>query len=52
MTIGSIKECVVGFTIAKRLYYINDETDYNSRLQLEELSKMTVSLKKIFKVEY
>ena len=43
---GSIKECVVCSTIAKRLNYISDETDYNNRLQLEELSKMTASLKK------
>ncbi|WP_036841282.1 four helix bundle protein [Polaribacter sp. Hel_I_88] len=43
---GSIKECVVCSSIAKRLNYISNEIDYNNRLHLEELSKMTASLKK------
>ncbi|UKM65973.1 four helix bundle protein [Flavobacteriaceae bacterium GSB9] len=43
---GSIKECVICSTIAKRLNYINQEEDYSNRLKLEELSKMTSSLQK------
>lgn len=43
---GSIKECVVCSTLAKRLNYINLEQDNLSRLKLEELSKMTSSLQK------
>lgn len=46
---GSIRECVVCSTISKRLGYINEKTDYTNRLQLEELSKMTSSLKKYLK---
>ncbi len=46
---GSIKECVVCSTIAKRLGYLNNEEDYNNRLLLEELSKMTSSLQKYLK---
>ncbi|WP_142784864.1 four helix bundle protein [Changchengzhania lutea] len=46
---GSIKECVVCSTIAKRLNYLSDEDDYNNRLLLEELSKMTSSLQKYLK---
>ncbi len=46
---GSIKECVVCSTIAKRLGYINNEEDYNNRVVLEELSKMTSSLQKYLK---
>lgn len=46
---GSIKECVVCSSIAKRLNYINNDTDYNNRLKLEELSKMTSSLQKYLK---
>ncbi|MFD1616235.1 four helix bundle protein [Gelatiniphilus marinus] len=46
---GSIKECVVCSTIAKRLGYLNTEEDYNNRLQLEELSKITSSLQKYLK---
>jgi four helix bundle protein len=43
---GSIKECVVCSTIAKRRNYISQEQDYQSRLKLEELSKMTSGLQK------
>ncbi len=43
---GSIKECVVCSSIAKRLNYVSNEIDYSNRLKLEELSKMTASLKK------
>ena len=46
---GSIKECVVCSTIAKRLNYINKEEDSSSRTQLEELSKMTSRLQKYLK---
>ena len=49
ITKGSIKECVVSSTIAKRLNYLNDEEDYKNRIQLEELSKMTTSLQKYLK---
>ena len=43
---GSIKECVVCSTIAKRRDYISQEQDYKFRLRLEELSKMTSGLQK------
>jgi len=46
---GSIKECVVCSTIAKRQNYINSEQDYQTRLRFEELSKMTTSLQKYLK---
>lgn len=41
---GSIKECVVCSTIAKRLNFIDTDEDYNNRVKLEELSKMTSGL--------
>ena len=43
---GSIKECVVCSAISERLKYITKEENYNNRLKLEALSKMTSSLKK------
>lgn len=46
---GSIKECAVCSTIAKRLNYLSNEDDYKNRIQLEELSKMTTSLHKYLK---
>lgn len=46
---GSIKECVVCSTIAKRLGYISTEQDYSNRIPLEELSKMTLALQKYLK---
>lgn len=46
---GSIKECVVCSTIANRLNYISENQNYESRLKLEELSKMTSSLQKYLK---
>ncbi|WP_203257551.1 four helix bundle protein [Hyunsoonleella ulvae] len=46
---GSIKECVVCSTIAKRLDYLDKEEDYSNRVKLEELSKMTSSLQKYLK---
>ncbi|WP_034042750.1 four helix bundle protein [Wocania ichthyoenteri] len=46
---GSIKECVVCSTIAKRLNYLSEDDDYNNRLRLEELSKMTSGLQKYLK---
>ena len=49
ITSGSIKECVVCSTISKRLNYIDEQADYNNRLKLEELSKMTSSLQKYLK---
>lgn len=52
ITKGSIKECVVCSTIAKRLNYLNEEEDYKNRIQLEELSKMTTSLQKYLKSNY
>jgi len=41
---GSIKECVVCSTIARRLKYISDEENKSIRQNLEELSKMTSGL--------
>jgi four helix bundle protein len=46
---GSIKECVVCSTIAKRLDYLDKDEDYSNRVKLEELSKMTSSLQKYLK---
>ncbi|MEW4923884.1 four helix bundle protein [Algibacter sp. 2305UL17-15] len=46
---GSIKECVVCSTIAKRLNYLSEDADYDNRLRLEELSKMTSGLQKYLK---
>ncbi len=46
---GSIKECVVCSSIAKRLNYISHEDDYKNRLLLEELSKMISGLQKHLK---
>lgn len=46
---GSIKECVVCSSIAKRLNYISENQNYEARLKLEELSKMTSSLQKYLK---
>ena len=43
---GSLKECVVCSTIAKRLNFISDKDDNDTRQRLEEISKMTSSLKK------
>ncbi len=46
---GSIKECVVCSTIAKKLKYISEDEDHNNRVHLEELSKMTSGLQKFLK---
>jgi four helix bundle protein len=46
---GSIKECVVCSTIAKRLNYISNDVDLDNRIKLEELSKMTSSLQNYLK---
>ena len=46
---GSIKECVVCSTISKILNYLSEDDDYNNRLRLEELSKMTSGLQKYLK---
>jgi four helix bundle protein len=46
---GSVKECVVCSTIAKRQGFINHEKDLDNRIKLAELSKMISSLKKYLK---
>ena len=46
---GSVKECVVCSTIAKRQGFINHEKDLDNRRKLAELSKMISSLKKYLK---
>ena len=46
---GSVKECVVCSTIAKRQGFINYEKDLENRRKLAELSKMISSLKKYLK---
>ncbi len=43
---GSIRECVVCSTIAKRLHFITEQEDLDTRLKLQELSKMLTGLKK------
>jgi four helix bundle protein len=45
----SVKECVVCSTIARRQGLISEKEDNSSRLQLEELAKMIVSLQKYLK---
>lgn len=45
----SVKECVVCSTIARRQQYISEKDDKTTRLQLEELAKMIVSLQKYLK---
>ena len=47
--IGSVKECVVCITIAKRQGYIKIEQEIELREKLEELSKMITSLQKYLK---
>ena len=47
---GFIKECVVCSSITKMLNYISTEEYIDNRIKLEELSKMTSSLQKIFKI--
>jgi len=44
--IDSVRECVTCSTIAFRRKYINEEINYNFRVQLAELSKMISSLQK------
>ncbi|WP_299245593.1 four helix bundle protein [uncultured Aquimarina sp.] len=46
ITLGSIGECIVCSTIAKRRNYISSESDQIARIKLVELSKMTTSLQK------
>ena len=46
---GSVKECVVCTTIAKRQDYISIEQEKELREKLEELSKMITSLQKYLK---
>jgi len=41
---GSLRECVVCTTIAKRQRFIDDETENYSRLKLEEKSRMISGL--------
>lgn len=45
----SVKECVVCATIARRQGFISHTEDNETRLQLEELAKMIVSLQKYLK---
>ncbi len=49
IAIGSVKECVVCITIAKRQGYIKIEQEIELREKLEELSKMITSLQKYLK---
>ena len=49
IAIGSVKECVVCTTIAKRQDYISIEQEKELREKLEELSKMITSLQKHLK---
>jgi four helix bundle protein len=49
IALGSVKECVVCSTIARKQNYINQELDYSIREKLEELSKMITSLQKYLK---
>jgi len=49
IALGSVKECVVCSTIARRQHYIDKELEYTLRKSLEELSKMITSLQKYLK---
>jgi four helix bundle protein len=49
IAMGSVKECVVCVTIAKRQDYITVEQEKELREKLEELSKMITSLQKYLK---
>ena len=49
IAMGSVKECVVCVTIAKRQAYITVEQEKELREKLEELSKMITSLQKYLK---
>ncbi|NAS31812.1 four helix bundle protein [Flavobacteriaceae bacterium R38] len=49
IAIGSVKECVVCSTIAKRQGYITAQQENEIREKLEELSKMIISLQKYLK---
>ncbi|MFD0989399.1 four helix bundle protein [Mariniflexile jejuense] len=49
IAIGSVKECVVCTSIAKRQNYISIEQEIALREKLEELSKMIISLQKYLK---
>jgi len=49
IAIGSVKECVVCTSIARRQNYISEEMDLDLRKKLEELSKMISSLQKYLK---
>jgi len=49
IAIGSVKECVVCSTIAKRQDYITNQQEIEIREKLEELSKMITSLQKYLK---
>jgi four helix bundle protein len=49
--IDSVRECVTCSTIAFRRKYINEEINYNFRVQLAELSKMISSLQKYKKIK-
>ena len=46
---GSVKECVVCSTIARRQNFISEEKNLENRRKLAELSKMISSLKKYLK---
>ena len=49
IAMGSLKECVVCVSIAKRQGYISDEKETELRRKLGELSKMMTNLQKYLK---
>jgi len=49
ISLGSLNECVVCATIAKRLNYVSPDTNNEIREKLGELSKMITSLQKYIK---
>ena len=51
IALGSVNECVVCSTIAKRQNYILSKTDDEARSKLTELSKMIAGLQKHLKGE-
>ena len=49
MAWDSSKECVVCSTLAKRLNFISEEEDIQTRIKLSEIAKMTTSLQRYIK---
>lgn len=51
MAWDSTKECVVCSTIARRQKFITEEQDFEARIKLSELARMTTSLQRYVKTK-